>query len=357
MHRGALVSTLVLGLAVGLPQPGRTGQPLPPCVDPASDLVHHWRADGNAEDSAGNADGTASGGTSFATGRFGQAFSFDGMDDLVSFGPTVGDFGVSDFTVSYWIKSDNIGDLQGVLGKRSTCLHGSFWDNRLNPSGTMNVELDQDAAATNHNSRTTAATMNDAAFHLFSFSREGATLRLFVDGMFSASGTTADITVISNGADLIAGKSACTGADGTTRFDGELDEIKIYDRALNACEILVGERAGIDVDLDGAVLPLTDMLLLLRYAFDFRGATLITSAVGADCLRCDAQSIEGASALLQADIDVDGNGSVEPLTDTLLLLRYAFGFRAATLVTGATGAGCTRCNAMQIEGFLDPLFP
>ena len=99
------------------------------------------------------------------------------------------------------------------------------------------------------------------------------------------------------------------------------------------------------------------MLLLLRYAFTFRGATLTTSAVGADCLRCDAQTIEAAVGLLQSDIDVDGNGTVEPLTDTLLLLRYAFGFRAATLVTGATGAGCTRCNAMAIESFLDPLFP
>jgi hypothetical protein len=358
MHRASLASTLALtvGLAFGLPAAAWSGTPPPPCLDPASDLVHHWRGDGNAEDTAGDTDGTVSGAT-FTAGRFGQAFSFDGVDDLVSFGPTVGNFGVSDFTVGYWIKSDNLSEIQGVLGKRLVCMHSSFWDNRLGPSGTMNVELDQDALATNHNSIATAATMNDAAFHLFAFSREGATLRLYVDGVLSASGTTAGTSVISNAADLIAGKSACTGFDGTTSFDGDLDEIKIYDRALTACEVLVGEKSGLDVDLDGSILPLTDMLLLLRYAFSFRGATLITGATGTDCLRCDAQSLEVVIGLLQAGIDVDGNGSVEPLTDTLLLLRYAFGFRGPTLVNGATGSACTRCTAMLIEGFLDPLFP
>jgi hypothetical protein len=50
--------------------------------------------------------------------------------------------------------------------------------------------------------------------------------------------------------------------------------------------------------------------------------------------------------------DVDGNGVVGPLTDTLLALRYAFGFRGATLISGAVGAGCTRCDAPSIEAYL-----
>jgi hypothetical protein len=52
------------------------------------------------------------------------------------------------------------------------------------------------------------------------------------------------------------------------------------------------------------------------------------------------------------DFDVDGNGVVEPLTDTLLALRYAFGFRGATLIAGAVGANCTRCDAPSIEAYL-----
>jgi hypothetical protein len=51
-------------------------------------------------------------------------------------------------------------------------------------------------------------------------------------------------------------------------------------------------------------------------------------------------------------LDVDGDGSVQPLTDALLILRYAFGFRGAVLIAGAVGGGCTRCDAPAIEEYL-----
>ncbi len=38
-------------------------------------------------------------------------------------------------------------------------------------------------------------------------------------------------------------------------------------------------------------------------------------------------------------LDVDGDGALAPLTDGLLLLRYLFGFSGATLTTGALGGG------------------
>jgi hypothetical protein len=51
-------------------------------------------------------------------------------------------------------------------------------------------------------------------------------------------------------------------------------------------------------------------------------------------------------------MDIDGDGAVEPLTDGLLALRYLFGFRGAALVTGAVGVGCGRCDAPSIENYL-----
>ena len=50
--------------------------------------------------------------------------------------------------------------------------------------------------------------------------------------------------------------------------------------------------------------------------------------------------------------DIDGNGVVAPLTDGILLLRYLFGFRGATLTTGALGPNCTRCTATAIESYI-----
>ncbi len=54
-------------------------------------------------------------------------------------------------------------------------------------------------------------------------------------------------------------------------------------------------------------------------------------------------------------IDVDGDGQFLPLTDGLLLLRFAFGFSGATLITGAVGPGCTRCDPASITAYLEGL--
>ena len=46
--------------------------------------VGEWAGEGNASDSVGGNTGTLQGGTAFAAGRIGQAFSLDGVDDWIS---------------------------------------------------------------------------------------------------------------------------------------------------------------------------------------------------------------------------------------------------------------------------------
>ena len=53
---------------------------------PTTGLVGWWQADGNANDVLGANNGTLVNGATFATGRNGQAFSFDGTDDYVQIG-------------------------------------------------------------------------------------------------------------------------------------------------------------------------------------------------------------------------------------------------------------------------------
>lgn len=47
---------------------------------------HWWQADGNASNAVSTAHGTVSGGVTYAPGRIGQAFRFDGIISEVSFG-------------------------------------------------------------------------------------------------------------------------------------------------------------------------------------------------------------------------------------------------------------------------------
>ena len=108
----------------------------------------------------------------------------------------------------------------------------------------------------------------------------------------------------------------------------------------------------LDVDGDGTTAPFTDALLALRWLFGFRGNPLIAGAVDPDCKRCTAPAIEAYLAGISGNLDIDGNGDEEPLTDGLLLNRWLLGFRGQSLISGAVADGCTRCTAGAIESFL-----
>jgi hypothetical protein len=63
--------------------------------------------------------------------------------------------------------------------------------------------------------------------------------------------------------------------------------------------------------------------------------------------------IFGRRFLFAQTLDVDGDGQVQALTDALLILRYAFGFRGSVLTSGAVGPNCTRCDSTSIVAYLD----
>ncbi len=54
-------------------------------------------------------------------------------------------------------------------------------------------------------------------------------------------------------------------------------------------------------------------------------------------------------------MDIDGNGSVDALTDGLLMLRWQFGLRGAALITGVVAANATRTTSESIEAYLEQL--
>jgi len=114
-------------------------------------------------------------------------------------------------------------------------------------------------------------------------------------------------------------------------------------------------RLTLDIDGNGSSDALTDGLLLIRYLFGFRGATLTNSAIGSGATRTTGVEIEAYIESGRPSFDIDGNGTVDALTDGLLVLRYMFGFRGATLTQGAVGTGATRTTPSAIETYIQTL--
>ena len=60
---------------------------------------------------------------------------------------------------------------------------------------------------------------------------------------------------------------------------------------------------------------------------------------------------------LRGQVDVDGDGREDALSDGLMLIRYLFGLRGPSLISGAIGPEATRTTAHAIETYIRSLMP
>ena len=112
----------------------------------------------------------------------------------------------------------------------------------------------------------------------------------------------------------------------------------------------------LDLDQDGSFDALTDALLILRYAFGLRGENLTNGSIslGSSIL---PEEVEANVEQAESNADIDKNGTLDALTDGLLLLRYAFGLRDENLVNNSIASDATRTTAGFIEAYIESRIP
>jgi beta-glucanase (GH16 family) len=106
-----------------------------------------------------------------------------------------------------------------------------------------------------------------------------------------------------------------------------------------------------DFDSNGNADALTDGLLLLRHAFGLNGEVLTGGAIASDSTMSSAE-VEQALSSAMMIADIDDNGSVDALTDGLLLLRYLFGLRDEVLISGAVSTSALRSSHSDISDYI-----
>lgn len=165
-----------------------------------------------------------------SNGREGLCASFDGGDDAMSFDRPVSD----DFTIAFWMKSDRLGAGQDVdprwflgSGLVDGEVPGITDDFGISMVGNGLIAAGAGRPETFLSSTTG---YNDGTWHHVAFTRVRATgqLRLFVDGREVAS-------AIGGSQSLTANRRLFVGvmATGHNPFTGQLDELRVYDRALD----------------------------------------------------------------------------------------------------------------------------
>ncbi len=158
------------------------------------------------------------------------SLNFDGVNDYVSIPSAVGNFGTNDnFTVSCWFRPDATGTGDQCLVDRWNGSGGNgngfAFTIRYNaPAGTVSAgQFD----GINFPAIGSSTSLKDGKWHHVAFTKNGATLSLYVDGDLIGNVTDNATGVTTNSLLLNIGRQA----DGVRYFKGEIDEVRIWDIA------------------------------------------------------------------------------------------------------------------------------
>ena len=187
-------------------------------------------------------DGTLSGGVSWTTGRFKGGLSFNGSNGVVDI-PDNKLFEGANVTVSAWVEANGTpGDFKYIVGKGANgCCTGSYGLETGANGGLVFYVA---------NSTTTAIQSPDAGYSIWNGkwhnvigTFDGSTVRLYVDGKQIGNGTPDTSPIQYNlptGNDLQIGNyTACPQLG----WIGDIDEVKVFNRALGSGEIALAYLA------------------------------------------------------------------------------------------------------------------
>ena len=131
---------------------------------------------------------------------------------------------------------------------------------------------------------------------------------------------------------------------------------RIDNITLTALSAYCGIPRALDVDLNGGYAGATDAVIMLRYLLGYRGNAMIANALGGGATRTTAAAMLTHLDSIRPLLDIDNNGSVDALTDGLMILRFMLGLPQAAVVAGAVGPAATR-DAAAIMNYLVTITP
>ncbi len=213
-------------------------------------LVSYWSFDvadvqGNTvKDRVGGNDRTIVGAPRHIKGKFGEAFEFGGEPDAIDVvSPANGslDFGDDkDFSMMAWIKVDKPPELDGaqstIVSKGDGGGNGRIlWKIRTTQ---VSVTIANEGGAGPMLDFISAGEVVDGKWHhvLFIADRSDTT-RIYIDGKFDAEGGETEGTDITTESPLFIGASVRINKTTRRYFEGLIDEVGIYNRALTDDEI------------------------------------------------------------------------------------------------------------------------
>jgi uncharacterized repeat protein (TIGR02543 family) len=317
-----------------------------PCASPpAEGLVAWWRGEDNAVDSIGGNHGMLQGGATFADGVKGRSFQFDGAAAYVSGNASRLPSGNSARTIAAWIKTGSTSN-QSILHYGGS--DGSLPPNNFHAFVGNDGGLGKAGIGNGWGYGTVVGTSNvsDDQWHFIAGIYEGPgtnVVRIYVDGHEQANATVIEPDTAASAFEI---GRFLNGAGGGL-FNGQVDELAFYGRALSASEIAA---------LSGTVPN--------AFAFAERTGMPRSTAVVSDPIFAEGITAPVPISVTGGEYQVNGGGwtsaagTVDPEDEVEVRLTTSASYEtavAATLTIGGVSGAFTATTAAADDPDADGL--
>ena len=207
-----------------------------------SGLVAQWKFDESsgttATDASGNGhDGTLTNmsGSEWTTGTLNGALRFDGSNDRVSCGNFDVTGGDGHITLCAWMKADDFGtsDARFLAKTTSTAEQSHYWMLSTYSGTRLRFRLKTNGSTTTLYSD--SGVLSTGVWTHVAATWDGSTMRVYANGTERKSTSKSGTLSTSSSVEIAIGNNP-PGA-GEVPFDGLIDDVRIYNQALNSVEL------------------------------------------------------------------------------------------------------------------------
>jgi hypothetical protein len=279
-------------------------------------LVGYWPFNGNANDESGNGNHGTVNGATLTADRFGNtssAYYFNGIDNFI----VINDNDLLDitesFTLSVWVNPNLINEGHNrILNKHyANQEYNGTWD-----FGIYDGKADFNASPFFSPDHSSNSSINENVWShlLFAYDNSGNSWKLFINGTLDSEGVCV-FEITNNSYNLFVGVEEYESFQWF--FQGKIDDIRIYNRALNGDEILAlyneknplsfenqTKNVGRIIEIPVLTSELTASDIVIAYQFDFS---------------YDNSKLEYLSNSLTGTLAVGGSLQVNPTTGKLAI--------------------------------------
>jgi hypothetical protein len=196
-------------------------------------MVGWWAGEGFAVDYAWTNHGVFVGGATNTSGKVGAAFDLNSSSQFISIPRSpLWAFGTNDFAVELWANFRNAGVTGDLVGFDSGPGNNQpKWFFRYQGNGTLTFHVNGPGLGNGVFLATVPFSPSTNQWYHLAAQRSGNTFTLFVNGQ-PLSSEVSTVSIPDAGTNLTIG-----WAEGSSFFDGQIDEVSIYNRALAPTEL------------------------------------------------------------------------------------------------------------------------